>query len=577
MIDALTKNKTADKKRDIEAEVAAWIEADPVRKAVYGDIFQTMQDYYAATAASTAALQYLSQAGLSGSTVSSVAWQLGTIFSSPQYSDSLRGAFIERLPKYYERLDMNLEKRLSTELMKHIVKNVPDSLLPAVLSARIQEIGVDSLAAAMETSLLFCPEKLQAALKDDPEVVLKDPAIEVFKSYYDQYLALNQKNREIVNSFNRADRLFHAALQKAFEGRRVFYPDANFTMRLTYGNILPYDPKDGVTYHYETTLDGVAQKYKKGDPEFDAPQKLLDLNAARDYGQYANSKGQLITCFLSNLDITGGNSGSPVINGRGELIGIAFDGNWEAMSGDIEFEPNLQRTISVDIRYVLFVIDKVMGAQNILDELTIVNVPQDAKLKNAKSEKPEKVKKAKKQTLQRGLMAPNRTGKKKAALRAAFFLPVRFAPPACALQSKQDTQPGCPAKSIPHKRQKRIPSGFSVRRTSPAGAGGCGQKGRRYAPPPFCPQPRLGKTDYFTWPIFSERSSRKRRRGRSTIMRSIGLTSASIATCTELCSSARAPIRTSSDIFAPIGVANTTREKGSATLRTILISGMPRW
>lgn len=395
MIDALTKNKTADKKRGIEAEVAAWIEADPVRKAVYGDIFQTMQDYYAATAASTAALQYLSQAGLSGSTVSSVAWQLGTIFSSPQYSDSLREAFIERLPKYYERLDMNLEKRLSTELMKHIVKNVPDSLLPAVLSARIQEIGVDSLAAAMETSLLFCPEKLQAALKDDPEAVLKDPAIEVFKSYYDQYLALNQKNREIVNSFNRADRLFHAALQKAFEGRRVFYPDANFTMRLTYGNILPYDPKDGVTYHYETTLDGVAQKYKKGDPEFDAPQKLLDLNAARDYGQYANSKGQLITCFLSNLDITGGNSGSPVINGRGELIGIAFDGNWEAMSGDIEFEPNLQRTISVDIRYVLFVIDKVMGAQNILDELTIVNVPQDTKLKNAKAEKPEKVKKAK--------------------------------------------------------------------------------------------------------------------------------------------------------------------------------------
>lgn len=399
MIQALTKNKTADKKRKIEAEVGAWIEGDQARKAVYGDVFRTMQDYYANTAATTAAIQYLTQAGLSGSSVAGIGWRTGTIFTSPQYSDTLRGLYLKSLPKAYERLDMNLEKRLSSELMKHIVKNVPDSLLPAALTALIKEKGgVDAVAREMEKSSIFTPEAFTAAMADDPDsVISNDVAVRVFKSYYDQYLALNKKNKAIGNAFNRADRLFHAALLKTYEGRQVFYPDANFTMRVTYGQILPYDPKDGVTYHYETTLDGVAQKYKKGDTEFDAPQKLLDLNAARDYGRYANSKGQLITCFLSNLDITGGNSGSPVINGRGELVGIAFDGNWEAMSGDIEFEPNLQRTISVDIRYVLFVIDKVMGAQNIMDELAVVNVPQDTKLKAAKKIKMPKEKKSKKQ------------------------------------------------------------------------------------------------------------------------------------------------------------------------------------
>ena len=398
MIQALTKNKTADKKREIEAEVGAWIEGNQARKAVYGDVFQTMQDYYASTAATTAAIQYLTQAGLSGSTVSGIGWRTGTIFTSPQYSDTLRALYVKSLPRSYDRLDMDLEKRLSSELMKHIVKNVPDSLLPSALVSLIESKGgVDALAQEMEKSSIFDPAAFVAAMTDDPDsVIANDAAIQVFKSYYDQYLALNKKNEAIGNAFNRADRLFHAALLKAYEGRRTFYPDANFTMRVTYGKILPYDPKDGVTYHYETTLDGVAQKYKKGDSEFDAPQKLLDLNAARDYGRYANSKGQLITCFLSNLDITGGNSGSPVINGRGELIGIAFDGNWEAMSGDIEFEPNLQRTISVDIRYVLFIIDKVMGAQNIMDELTIVDVPQDAKLKSSKAVKLPKEKKSKK-------------------------------------------------------------------------------------------------------------------------------------------------------------------------------------
>jgi hypothetical protein len=150
------------------------------------------------------------------------------------------------------------------------------------------------------------------------------------------------------------------------------YPDANSTMRLSYGTVQDYDPRDAVTYKYYTTLQGVVDKYKPGDYEFDLPKRLIDLNNKKEYGRYGSSKGYMPVCFLTTNDITGGNSGSPVMNGKGELIGLAFDGNWESMSGDIAYEPELQRTIAVDIRYVLWIMDIYSGAKHLVDEMTIV-------------------------------------------------------------------------------------------------------------------------------------------------------------------------------------------------------------
>jgi len=152
---------------------------------------------------------------------------------------------------------------------------------------------------------------------------------------------------------------------------KMFYPDANSTMRVTYGKVLDYFPADAVHYEYITTLDGVMEKEDPTNDEFIVDAKLKELYLAKDYGPYGEN-GKLVVCFLTTNDITGGNSGSPVINGDGQLIGLAFDGNWEAMSGDILFEDNLQRCINVDIRYVLFIIDKFANATNIIDELTIV-------------------------------------------------------------------------------------------------------------------------------------------------------------------------------------------------------------
>ena len=144
------------------------------------------------------------------------------------------------------------------------------------------------------------------------------------------------------------------------------------TCRLTYGTVKGYEPKDGVVYKYYTTLNGVIEKEDPDNYEFTVPQKVKELYEAGDYGMYADADGQLHTCFLTNLDITGGNSGSPVMDADGNLIGLAFDGNWEAMSGDVIFEPNLQRCICVDIRYVLFMLDKFGGAGYLLDEMDIV-------------------------------------------------------------------------------------------------------------------------------------------------------------------------------------------------------------
>jgi len=153
---------------------------------------------------------------------------------------------------------------------------------------------------------------------------------------------------------------------------KAWSPDANSTMRVTYGSVGGYNPQDAVTYNYYTTIDGLMAKYKPNDYEFDLPKEFINLYNDKNYGEYANADGTIVTCFVTNNDITGGNSGSPVINKNGELIGLAFDGNWEAMSGDIAFDKQYKRTIVVDSRFVLFIIDKLGGAKNLIEEMQVV-------------------------------------------------------------------------------------------------------------------------------------------------------------------------------------------------------------
>ncbi len=189
------------------------------------------------------------------------------------------------------------------------------------------------------------------------------------------YSKIAELNKEVVpfNLKRREGHRLYVAGLKMQSPDKLFSPDANFTIRLSYGEVLPYSPADGVLYNYQTTLKGVIDKEDLDNPtEFTVEPRLKEIYHNSEYGAYADKSGVMPVGFISNNDITGGNSGSPVLNSKGELIGLAFDGNWEAMSGDIAFEPELQRTISVDVRYLLLILDQYAGARWLLDELTIV-------------------------------------------------------------------------------------------------------------------------------------------------------------------------------------------------------------
>ena len=219
------------------------------------------------------------------------------------------------------------------------------------------------------TSVYTSAEKLTQAEKDNVDLS-KDPANLLRKDILNLQSKLIPFIEAGEKEFEEARKAYVAGVLE-MGGDKPMYPDANFTLRLTYGSVLPYSPKDAVVYNYYTTLDGVMEKEDPTNFEFVVPAKLKELWKNKDFGRYAMPNGKLPVAFLSNNDITGGNSGSPVLNDKGELLGLAFDGNWEAMSGDVIFEPELQRCINVDVRYVLFIIDKFGGAGYLLDEMKL--------------------------------------------------------------------------------------------------------------------------------------------------------------------------------------------------------------
>jgi hypothetical protein len=277
---------------------------------------------------------------------------------------------------FYKDYNPSTDKKSTTAMLKLYRSDIPSRFHPDFYVNIINKKykgDIDKFVDDMFAKTVFSSESKLMAFLDKPvlKTIENDLVYIASASVYKIAVDISNELDKFDDQLDTGKRLWVAALME-MDPEKTLYPDANSTMRLSYGTIEDYDPEDGITYKYYTTLQGVVDKYKPGDYEFDLPKKILDLNERKEFGKYGSSKGYMPVCFLTTNDITGGNSGSPVLNGNGELIGLAFDGNWEAMSGDIAFEPKLQRTIVVDIRYVLWVMDVYAGAKHLVDEMTIV-------------------------------------------------------------------------------------------------------------------------------------------------------------------------------------------------------------
>ncbi|MCP9611131.1 S46 family peptidase [Coprobacter tertius] len=286
--------------------------------------------------------------------------------------DNLKESYQIFANKDYNR---KVDNRVAKAMLKAYMKDIPPADRPdifAYIDKKYKGNTDKFIDDCFKKSIFGSDENFEKFLKKPTvKAIENDPMIMFSRSVSKKGYELTQELIPYNNDFALANKEYIKGLLE-MNADKPAYPDANFSIRLTYGQVLPYSPADGIIDNYYTTLKGVMEKEDPNNWEFVVPEKLKKLYETKDFGPYAMKNGEMPCCFISNNDITGGNSGSPVINANGELIGAAFDGNWEAMSGDIVFEPDLQRTISVDIRYILFIIDKYANAGHLLKEMNLV-------------------------------------------------------------------------------------------------------------------------------------------------------------------------------------------------------------
>ena len=388
----LKRLKVFEKKQKIEIAFQAWADAQPETSEKYGEVLKNLEEgyanltndfpvlvYTALAANSPEILGYAAQYGQLLELLDSKADDAIIEETITQLRDGMGGHF----KNYYAPADEDA----FAALMEVYHNNVPLESQPEYFLELVDDMNGNFIFLAdyvFNNSIFESQDQINAFLdKPKKKTLEKDPAFMLSTDFTNMMGQVMGQYRQANTQIGEFNRLFIAGLRE-MKPDKVFYPDANSTMRMSYGSVQDYIAADAVFYDYFTTLAGVMEKEDATNDEFFVEEKLKTLYANKDFGPYGemvNGKERLNVCFLTTNDITGGNSGSPVINGNGELIGIAFDGNWEAMSGDIAFEPELQRTINVDIRYVLFIIDKLADAQNIIDELTIVDTPKHTKVK----------------------------------------------------------------------------------------------------------------------------------------------------------------------------------------------------
>ena len=381
---SLKAMKVFDKKKDIENAFKEWVESgDSSVQEKYGNVLEMIESAYNKNKRIALNRTYLNEAVFQGSEILYFSYMMKNRIASLPKDKKERLTSIRKLKKlakdFYKNYNASVDEKLLSSMLSMYYYNVPKNQhAPVFKKIENQMLGFKKLdfdfyaQNVFKRSVFSSKEKCMEFLQNPTlSRVSRDLAFTTMNSIYDKYMKEIYPTRKSVRAaLSKGNRLFMSGLRE-MDTSKSFYPDANSTMRVTYGSIGDYSPGNAMHYDYFTTIDGIIEKEDETNEEFIVPEKLKELYKMSDYGRYADKNGDLRINFISSNDITGGNSGSPVMNAWGELIGTAFDGNWESMSGDIAFENKIQRTISVDIRYILFIIDKYANASYLIDEMTI--------------------------------------------------------------------------------------------------------------------------------------------------------------------------------------------------------------
>jgi len=372
-------------KEQQEKELQEWINQDPARVKRWGNLLEKLSVRYKGTVGVASALQYFRETLVSGNGFIYLGNRSNSLRTAQTRDnlDTLRvgtpmyKSFIKSVEEGYAQSDMRVEKDLMIYQLKEFLENVPKQFWGEYLNTMYVKYNGDSKAIAeycFDNSILMHPDKFREAVKSNQPSSLftEDPITLLTKST--SMAPFNEAEGKVVGKediFSLESQYTRAFYQMNLDKNVVQYPDANSTMRLTYGTVGPINPSDGIYYSAQSTTQGIWDKYNPDVYDFNAKPEFLELLKSKDWGNYGQ-KGKMYVTFLSNNDITGGNSGSPVLNAKGELIGLAFDGNKESLASDAYFHPEYNKTVSVDIRYVLWVIEKYAKANHLIQEMKLI-------------------------------------------------------------------------------------------------------------------------------------------------------------------------------------------------------------
>ncbi|MEZ4772315.1 MAG: S46 family peptidase [Bacteroidia bacterium] len=378
----LTRNHTVENKQIFEQEFMRRINANPDWQKNYGNILSDYESYYQQLTPALKQMLFFQEGG-DQIELMDVAWKLaeglGEILETR--NDERKEEEIEKLRRYGRKFFRDYNPDIDRETMGLILesyfKYFSEDELPALIPVINERFGGDFQAYAtyvFDNSKFTSERSFNELLNNfDAEAIQSDPAFGLMSSLYQNYFRFAPQYTSLNQKVEQLNRTYMKALREVFP-EEPFYPDANLTLRVTYGKVQGMKPNDGVNYKYYTTLGGIVEKGIPGDYDFDIPSRLVDLYHAKDFGPYAHKDGELRVCFIGSNHTSGGNSGSPVINGEGQLVGLNFDRNWEGTMSDVNYDINQCRNISVDIRYVLFVIDKFAGAGYLIKEMKLVGM-----------------------------------------------------------------------------------------------------------------------------------------------------------------------------------------------------------